>query len=528
MNLVKATEIQKRFFNNVLFSGANFTIKEGRKYALKGQNGSGKTTLLKIISGEMEVDDGELFINDATSISSQSQFGFSLFDMEVNDIIDLFSKKMTKLLEDVNEGLKAIEENYDEKTYLKYLSDMELFEKLCGNDYFKTRDEFIKIFGLDKFLNRKYFELSGGQMQYVRLSVALFETSNLVLLDEPTNYLDKEKTDWLINYIKNSQKSFLIVSHDDDFLEKVVDGYIVIKNKTIKQFMGTKVEFEEAQESLYERELQENRTVNNEIKRLDAAIKETIRKRDRAAIPHVHVVLLERLRREKKAMEKKLHVFEVNREINFKQLDEAGNSAGTDFISIKNVSKKYGENIVFRDLSLRLNENAHTLILGENGIGKSTLLKLISNEIKPDSGKIDIGNLNIKLIEQMVTPPEEDMKLKKYVSEVLKIGESGKKILKKEFYFEDIWDNNVSTLSGGELRRLEIAASLLASKNIFLILDEPTTHLDSNVKLALINLINSYNGGLICVSHDEELINNFVGNIYIMKKENGKTKINRI
>lgn len=527
-NLVRATDISKSFFGKIIFKNSSFTIKEATKYALIGRNGAGKSTLFKMIEGSLQADEGELFINPIAKISSLNQMGFNMFDMSVRDIISYISKDMTALLKKSEELQKKIEEEYDEKIYLDYLDSLELFNNLGGYDYFKERDIFINTFGLDKYLDRKFLELSGGQMQYIRLLTALFSSSNLVLLDEPLNFLDRDKVDWLRRYIKESNKSYIIISHDEDFLKNIVDGYLIIKDARIKEFMGSYDNFKDSLDSLYDKEEAENRFINNEIKRLDDAIRETIRKRDRAPEPHVHVVLLERLRRERRELIAKLNKFEEERVYDFKSKEIAVSPLGVRTIKLQNIDFNYGGEKIFSNLNLSLTEHSHSLIIGDNGTGKTTLTRLIVGELSPQRGQVHLDNIKIKSLDQVIMPIDKDISLKDYVRDIIKLGEANAKILRKNFYFDDIWDNSIKTLSGGELRRLSIASSLLDNKDEYLILDEPTTFLDVDVKKSLLELINAYGGGLLVISHDGELVDNFRGNIYELTKRDAASNLVRL
>ena len=220
MEIIEFKNVSKFYLTQKLYDNVNFTINSKDKIAILGNNGVGKSTLLKLIMGEEFADDGEIVIDENTVISYFDQFGKIDLDKKVSELLDIPFEKVIKLQSELEEMAgKFSDENIDMDSLMEEYSKLnDEFESLGGYSYLHIQSEFSEIFGFSDKLERKFSELSGGERQYIRLAITLFNSSNLIILDEPLSFFDKNKTAWLTKFINESNKSFLIISHNVDFI----------------------------------------------------------------------------------------------------------------------------------------------------------------------------------------------------------------------------------------------------------------------------------------------------------------------
>ncbi|MBI1300802.1 MAG: ATP-binding cassette domain-containing protein [Alphaproteobacteria bacterium] len=456
------------------FQGLTFHIHEGRKIALVGKNGAGKTTLMNIITGEREIDEGKRFLYPGTTTGYMQQ---TVKDIEGKTVRDY-----------VFEGLKEPLEDWDV-------------------DY---RIEMV-ITPLHLNVDDKLETLSGGQLRRAALARALIEEPDILLLDEPTNHMDLELIEWLENYINQYRGAVLIVSHDRAFLANTTDRVFWLDRGQLKVAPKGFAHFEEWSRELLE---QEGRALHNRAKRVEqeiewaskgvkARVKRNVRRQAEAFKAR------DELEKDQKAFRRVISTIELP--------PITAEESSQNLVEFYNVCKSFEDKRILDKFNLRIKKNDRYGILGKNGSGKTTFLRLLTNQEEPDSGKIKRSNtLNISYFDQNRSMLQDEKSLKDNLcpegSDYLDVRGKPRHVCGylKDFLFdpEDAW-RAVSTLSGGQKNRLMLA-KVLANPGNMLILDEPTNDLDMDTLDMLTNVLTQYEGTLFVVSHDRDFLDRVV------------------
>lgn len=506
--IISFNNVSKSFFSNFLFSKISFTVNENDKIGLVGVNGVGKSTLLKMILGEEKVDGnidnlnekGTVFINPNIKISYLSQnVNFKSMDNYVIDeIYSVFDEllsikdKIENLSSDMNE-LDEIYSNYDEKD-------------VYSIDY---RVNFVvEGLNLENLKNIKIFELSGGEKTRVALAKILLEKSDLLILDEPTNHLDILTIEWLEKYLIKEIKSFIIISHDREFLDNVCNKIYEIENKKLETYNGNFSDF------LFQKEL----ILKGEIKKYEKE-QEYIKKMEEFVRRYKAGNKSKQARGRQKLLDKLDRMEDP--EFNVKKLKLNFTSkydTGENVLKIKNLKV---DNLFEID-EFNIYKGDKIGIIGKNGIGKSTLLKIIEKNLKYD--EIELGsNVNIAYFDQdMSFDNEENTLIEEINNDLSKNEEYYKSLLSSFLFTKDDIEKKIKNLSGGEKVRIKLLKMMLKNAN-FLILDEPTNHLDMYSIEILEEALKNFNQTLIVVSHNRHFLSEVCNKICII--ENGKLSV---
>ena len=492
--------------NGTIFYGANdvfenidFTVNENEKIALVGRNGSGKTTLLKVLTGEEELSSGDVIRNSKITISYLKQNALSLSEKTIKEefeevFIDLINKE--KEIERLSEVLKT---NHDEKIINQFSTLQEEFKLEGGYSYHSEMMSVLHGFGFkDEDINRPVSSFSGGEKTKIAFAKLLLAKPDLLLLDEPTNHLDLSTIEWLESYLAKYKKAMVVVSHDRTFLDKTVNIVYELEYGSIKKYAGNYTNFVEQKKNDFIKQEAAYKRQQKDIKRLEELIEKFRYKKNKAAFAQSKIKYLERMEKiedPKKADNK-----------SFKARFECGVQGGKNVLSLDHYEVGYDKPLA--NVTLEIHRKDRICVMGDNGTGKSTLLKTIIGELKPLSGysllghQIEIGyfdqnladfkNDNTVLEELWSEKPDYDM---------FKI----RSVLGAFLFTADEVFKEVNVLSGGEKVRLSLAKLMLKKAN-FLILDEPTNHLDIVSKEALEDCLNDYDGTILFVSHDRYFI----------------------
>lgn len=525
MKLVELKGICKYYGQQILFEDVSFNIKEGEKVVVLGHNGAGKSTLLKIIEGIESFDSGYIFRNANLKISSLNQIDSFSGNLIVEDILNQVFGRAVVLEEELNRLAEDISNDYTEKSFNEYSKALQEFEALGGYDYLNQRSMFFDDFNLNRFLHRVYRTLSGGEQQYVRLAVALFSYSNLLILDEPLNYLDYRKIKWLGEYIRCLNKAVIVVSHDTKFISNFGTHIIAVKNWEVNKYTGDYQTCLRLESKAIQKKKSTNSNSHQAITRLNESIEQQMAWRDRAPEPHRYSIIIKRLTREMKKEQTRIKKFEKLKDYEFNYLLPKLESQTDQTILLETIhlKKSFGNKVIFKDLNFSLKDREHIMILGENGIGKTTFLELLQRIQEPDDGIVEYyAPLSFSYINQTPLFRDDKMKVKDYLMYEMKISYDQAEKAIMEFYPSmEFFEKRIFMLSVGERRRLQLLAALLTqntAKENILILDEPTAHMDAYTKSKVLDLINSYSMSLILVTHDSEIINTFAGTVYRMKR----------
>lgn len=500
--------ISKAYGEDTVLSDVSFSVDEGRRVAVIGANGAGKTTLLKIISGGLSPDSGSVYVPKGASVTYLAQnAGFasrlSVYDEMRTAFTGVIAAEQ-KLRELETRMGTASGDEYG-RLLADYNETLHFFEQNSGYEYESLARGVIAGLGLDGA--RKISELSGGQKTRVALAKALLRKPDLLLLDEPANHLDISALSWLEGYLKGYQKTLLFISHDRYFIDNVATRVIEIENSQAISYNGAYSFFIARKTADFEAAEKRHKDEAREL----AAQMESAR-------------LLKSFNRQKsvrraESIERRIAKTEVSEKpremekISFSLA--ADKTSGREVLSVSEISKSFGGVTVLGGVSFDIRKDERVALLGANGVGKTTLLKIITGELTPDGGETRLGaNVKIGLYEQERQNLDPSKTVIEHIHEKypkLTDGEIRNTLAAFLFKGDDVF-KPISALSGGEKGRVCLTEIMLSGAN-FLILDEPTNDLDMFSREILENALKRYAGTILCVSHDRYFINKVAGRV---------------
>lgn len=533
--ILSCNNITKTFGTDAILSDCSFHIEEREKAAIVGPNGAGKSTLLKIIMGRLPADDGTVTISKDKTLGYLAQHQNLSSDGTIYDELLSVKKDIIALEEKIRETEQQMKNATGEQldTLLDQYTKMNhQFELENGYAYQSEIVGVLKGLGFteDDF-SLPVNTLSGGQKTRVALGKLLLSKPDIILLDEPTNHLDMESIRWLENYLLGYNGSVIIVAHDRYFLDRIVTKIIEIENTHVTVFSGNYTAYADKKKILRNMQLKEYLNQQREIKHQQEVITKLKQFNREKSIKRAES-------REK--MLDKLEVVDKPAAINDKMNIELNPSviSGNDVLSVSHLSKAFDDNTLFTDISFDIKRGERVALIGNNGTGKTTILKIINDILPADSGEIKLGSkVTIGYYDQEHHVLDPDKTLFDELQDAypdLNNTQIRNTLAAFLFTNDDVF-KYIRDLSGGERGRVSLAKLMLSNAN-FLILDEPTNHLDMVSKEILENALNSYTGTVLYVSHDRYFINttatriielvgqttvNYIGNYdyYIEKKD---------
>ena len=527
--------ITKAFGENTIVTDGSFHIEDHEKVALVGPNGAGKSTLLKMIVGELSPDRGDVILAKGKTLGylaqHQDMSGSATIYEEVRlakaDLIE-----MERQIRSIEQELPAFEGEALSARLETYNRLMAEFERQNGYAYESEITGVLKGLGFteDDF-SKPVSTLSGGQKTRVSLGKLLLTKPDILLLDEPTNHLDLTSIAWLETYLLNYQGAVLIVSHDRYFLNRVVTKVLEIELGQLSSYLGNYATYAEKKQQVREARLKEYLKQQQEIKHQEAVI-EKLRSFNREKS-------IRRAESREKMLEKMTPVekpMEVNTQIQLTL--EPSCISGNDVLKVEHLSKSFPNQTLFQDISFEIKRGEHVAIIGDNGTGKTTLLKILNEVLPADGGTFILGtNVHIGYYDQEHHVLNMEKTIFDEISDAYPslTGTRIRNMLAAFLFTGDDVFKRIKDLSGGERGRVSLAKLMLSEAN-FLILDEPTNHLDITSKEILEKALNDYTGTILYVSHDRYFINqtatrildlvnqtfvNYIGNYdyYLEKKE---------
>ena len=526
MIVLSCNNLNKSFGIDSVLENVNFTVNECDKVGIIGVNGTGKTTLFKIISGIYGYDSGDIYTSKDCEIGYLEQnTNFHSENTILEEVLEVFKDviDMEKYLRDLEHKISEESSNINsialEKLMNEYSNKLEEFSDMNGYGYKSEAKGVLKGLGFsDEDMNKPISILSGGEKTRVLLGKLLLKKPTLLLLDEPTNHLDSEAIEWLEIFLKQYKGTVILISHDRYFLDQVVNRIFEIHNKKLKTYKGNYSDFIKASAIEKELELKKFEDQQKDLKKQEESIE-----RLKAFGREKH---LKRARSKEKALAKidvldKPEAYRKKARIEFNPSVTSGN----DVLQLRDISMGYGERILFKDLNLDIYRGEKVALIGANGIGKSTLFKIIMNEIVPLSGNIKFGtNVNVSYFHQ----EQKTLTLDNTIID--EIWEDNKHLTQTDlrsmlgaflFEGEEVF-KKISTLSGGERARVAILKLILSNANL-LLLDEPTNHLDIDSKEVLEEALSGYTGTIFTISHDRYFLNTVVDKVLVLD-ENGITE----
>ncbi|WBB39083.1 ATP-binding cassette domain-containing protein [Parvimonas micra] len=521
MIVLSVNGLTKSFLSENILENVTFSISDRDKVGIVGDNGSGKTTLFNLLIKDLSADSGDINFAKNINLSILKQnisytSDKSVYEecLEVFEKIILLEKEIREL--EIEMGNKDLSEEEIRKLFDIYESKRHYFEENNGYSYnSKIRGVLFGLGFLEQDFSKSVNNLSGGQKSRLHLAKILLKPSNLILLDEPTNHLDIESIQFLESYLREYRGSCLIISHDRYFLNAVCNKIFSIENKKLKSFncgydeyISRREKDFEVNRHLYEKQQKEISRQKEIIQRFEnygnnrfikqaSSRRKLLDKMDLIENPEIY----------KNSMKLKL-VPEVE--------------SGKDVLTISDLSMGFNDKILFDDINLNVYKGDKIGLVGKNGVGKTTLFKIICNNLEAIKGKCDLGaRVSIGYYDQeQKTLSNQNTVMDEFWDAYPKMNnfEVRSHLAKFNFFDEDLF-KSVGELSGGERARLELL-KLMLSKSNFLLLDEPTNHLDIESKEVLENAIVDYSGTVLTISHDRYFLNKVVNKIWYL--EDGK------
>ncbi len=521
---IELNNIIKNYGLKNVLNGMNLILKTGERAVLIGCNGAGKSTVLKIIMKQENISAGTINIRKNATIGMLKQI--YEYEKENPNVYNFLQRSFEQFFE-LERKLKKLE---DEMSYEKDDEKMsELLQK-----YGNVQQKYIQMGGYDiqekfnkicsglqineKMLNQNYNDLSGGEKTIVNLGALLLKEPSILLLDEPTNHLDMEKLEWLEKFLKEYKGTILMVSHDRYFLDKVATKTILLENGKEKIYFGNYSYFLKEDEKRTLAEFENYKNQQKMIKKMKESIK-TLRKFGELAKNEMFF-------KRAKSIEKKLAKIEQLPQVDLEQKTllnfklNIDSRSGKDVVIINNLNKNFDSKNIFENANLQIHYGEKIALIGKNGTGKSTLLKIIMNEDCEYTGEIKIGqSVNIGYIPQEIKFEDDNQTILNFFEQFDNRNETEIRTSLAKYMFRgnDVF-KKVSSLSGGEKVRL-ILAKLLKQNINFLILDEPTNHIDIETRELLEEAIKEYSGTVLFVSHDRYFINNLAERIVEVKEK---------
>jgi ATP-binding cassette subfamily F protein 3 len=513
MPILALTNINKSYIDEETIKSANLIVEDYDKIGLIGINGSGKSTLFKIITEELSYDSGEIFrkkdlkigyLEQQLNLNSKGTIYENCL-AKFNDLIKL-EKDLRRQADIISENPKNLDEELK-----KYATMQEEFTEREGYSYnSKIRGTLIGLGFSEGDFDKDIDTLSGGQKARVALAMLLLEEADMLLLDEPTNHLDIGAITWLEKYLKEIRKSVIIISHDRYFLNNIVNKVVLLENGVTKTYNGNYDNYSKQRKIDFELLKKQYEDQQKEIKRQEEIIKKFMNVGREKAIRQgkSRKKMLERMKR--------LEMPNTNKKTNLRFTTKK--TSGREVLMIKNLKKSFGDHLVFENINVAVYKGDKIGLIGPNGVGKSTLFKIVEGSVTPDEGEVKIGsnvdiaffyqeldnlNTNNTVIDEIwdAYPKLEHFEIRKYLAEFLFVG-------------DDIF-KSIDELSGGERGRLSLLKIMLKGAN-FLVLDEPTNHLDIDSKEILEDALEKYDGTVLSISHDRYFLNKTSNKIFEM------------
>lgn len=489
-----------------ILHGINFEIRNNNeKIAIIGRNGCGKTTLLKLITGEVDLakrdSDEDIFIAKTGNpvIGYLKQMTFEDDSLTLETEVKKVFEPIRRMKHELEEMVVKMDTNPTDELVARYTQKQEQFEYLGGYYYEKEYEVVLRKFGFTETDKKKPLrEFSGGQLTKIAFVKLLLEKPDILLLDEPTNHLDMETVEWLETYLKDYPRAVVIVSHDRMFLDKIVDVVYEIEYGTIKRYSGNYTKFTELKKFNYDKQKKDYEAQQKEIQRLSELVERFKNKPTKVSMAHSKLKAIEHMEKIECPQRYDTKSFKAS----FKPLRETGN----DVLYVDKLGVGYDK--LLATVSLDMKKGERIGIIGANGIGKSTFLKTIVDLIPALSGSYKYGvNVDIGYFDQKNAQYMSDKKLiDDYWDEYPTLTETEVRNDLGAFLFtgDDVF-KNVSMLSGGEKVRLALCKMFKTGPN-FLILDEPTNHMDIVGKETLESMLKDFEGSVVFVSHDRYFV----------------------
>ncbi|MED2488892.1 ABC transporter ATP-binding protein [Bacillus thuringiensis] len=517
MTICSVNNVTKSFGGNIIFENISLEIKNGERVGLVGRNGSGKTTIFGLLTGMESLDTGVIHMKKGTRIGHVAQIPKFDEAMTVYDVLSSAFKVEKKLEKEMHALEKNMAEEQEQSSLQKLMERYGVIqEKFAFLGGYEIEANIMKVANglqVTNLFSRVFTELSGGEQTKVSLAYMLLQKPDLLLLDEPTNHLDLFAVEWLEQFLKEYNGTVMVISHDRYFLDEVVTKIFDLEDGEIHVYHTNYSQFVEEKEGRLLQEFQAYQEQQKKIKKMKEAIKRLREWANQANPPN------EGLHKRARNMERALERIEKLKRpiLERKQMGlqfEGQERSGKDVVVMKEVSKGFAGRPLFEQANLHVRFQERAAIVGRNGTGKTTLLKLLLKEMEPEAGAIRVGSsVKIGYLSQHTYENMKSNVLEAFRENVAVTEGEARHILAKFLFYGPAVFKKVTQLSGGEKMRLRLAQLMYQDIN-FLILDEPTNHLDIESREVLEEALEQYNGTILAVSHDRYFLNKLFEKTY--------------
>jgi ATP-binding cassette, subfamily F, member 3 len=530
MSEIAVNNISKIFTYEYVLNGVTFEIGKGERVGLIGRNGTGKTTLFNIITGrEHKIGDiGSVVIRKGAVVGCLDQIPVYTDEIILRTILHEPFQNLYSIQREMESLEKQLETEFDNKELIKKYEDLQHSFESQGGYEIDTRIKWICV-GLkinDELLNKSFNLLSGGEKTRVTLASILLMEPDVLLLDEPTNHLDMDSVEWLEEFLRKFNGASLIITHDRYFIDRVINKIVVLENGKITKFNSNYSNYALEMKNRQIAALNEYDKLQKEIRKMQKDLNTSIARnaKNHSAFMSAKIRQLTAELQEKEKLGKPKDSKNIGLRL------DADRKSSKIVLRMQNVSHSYGENKVLDDIDLFIQKQEKVAIVGPNGCGKSTLIKLMMEQINPGSGLIAIegevyvgAGIRAGYLDQELEFPNPKLTILEELCRALRIKEGpARTILARFLFYTNDIDKKISIISGGEKTRLKLAILMHHDINA-LVLDEPTNHLDIQSRELLEEVVNEFQGSVIIISHDRYFINKIAQKIVLMNR--GKIRI---
>ena len=522
MNVLNVSNLAKSYPNKVIFDGLSLNLEKGDKAGLAGLNGAGKSTLFNILTGRLRADDGKVFIPQDIKVGYLEQILSLDSHMTIYDYCLSVFEGLIKLESEIRDLEKKMSTETDPDKLAaimdEYTRKSESYHSENGYAIESELEGTLSAMGFDKAdFNKKISDLSGGQKARVELAGLLLEKPDLLLLDEPTNHLDIKAINFLENFIKNYKGTAIIISHDRYFLDATVNRMMVLEHGKLSTYSGNYTVFMDKRKKDREVRIHQYKSQQKEIERQEEIIDRLKNlggsKRKRGiSQSRSRQKLLDKMER----IEKPIELADT---MNLKFTPRI--QSGMDVLKVEDLRMSFEGREIFKNISFDIYRNERAAIIGDNGVGKTTLFKIVLGELFQDGGKAKMGeSVNVGYFDQ----EQKSLNLENTIFDEIRDAfpmltnfEIRSYLAKFMFYDTDVF-REISELSGGERARISLLKLMISDCN-FILMDEPTNHLDIDSKEILEDAILDFEGTLLIISHDRYFLNKVASKILDMKSD---------